>query len=144
MKHIFLVADHAGFELKEELKNWLEKSKTPYTDLYPNSIESDDYPDSANLMAAAMKKDPKSIGLAFCGTGQGIMIALNRNNHIRAVIHDKREIVRLTRSHNDANVLCYPARFTHRQKAISLAKVFINTPFSKEERHLRRVGKLKK
>jgi ribose 5-phosphate isomerase B len=142
MKKIFLVCDHAGFELKQEILVWLEKTKRNVIDLTPKLIEGDDYPDRAHDLAKALETEPKALGIALCGSGQGICIALNRYHHIRAAIHDKREIVRLSRSHNDANVLCLPARFIHKTKAIALAKVFLNTPFSDEMRHSKRIQKL--
>jgi ribose 5-phosphate isomerase B len=142
MKKIFLVCDHAGFELKQEILAWLEKTKRNVIDLTPKLIEGDDYPDRAGDLAKALETEPKALGIALCGTGQGIAIALNRFPHIRATIHDKREIIRLSRSHNDANVLCLPARFIHKTKAIALIKVFLNTPFSDEERHIKRIKKM--
>jgi ribose 5-phosphate isomerase B len=142
MKKIFLVCDHAGFELKQEIFTWLEKSKRNVVDLSPKLIEGDDYPDRADELATALENEPKALGIALCGSGQGICMALNRFTFIRAAIHDKREIIRLSRVHNDANVLCLPARFIHKTKAIALIKVFLNTPFLREERHLKRIKML--
>jgi ribose 5-phosphate isomerase B len=144
MKKIFLVCDHAGFELKHEILAWLEKTKRNVIDLTPKLVEGDDYPDRAGDLAKALETEPKALGIALCGTGQGIAMALNRYPHIRAAIHDKREIVRLSRAHNDANVLCLPARFIHKTKAIALIKVFLNTPFSDEMRHVKRIKKMSK
>jgi ribose 5-phosphate isomerase B len=141
---IYITSDHAGFEMKEQIVGWLKKTGRECKDLYPELVQNDDYPESADELAIALKKDPKGIGIALCGSGQGICIALNRHSFIRAVIHDKREIVRLGRSHNDANVLCIPARFTHITKVKSMLKVFLNTPFSKEVRHIKRIEKLSK
>jgi ribose 5-phosphate isomerase B len=142
MKKILLVCDHAGFELKQEILVWLEKTKRNVVDLTPKLIEGDDYPDRADELAKVLESEPKALGIALCGSGQGIAMALNRYPYIRATIYDKREIVRLSRSHNDANVLCLPARFIHKTKAIALVKVFLNTPFLAEERHLKRIEKL--
>jgi ribose 5-phosphate isomerase B len=142
MKKIYLVCDHAGFELKQEILAWLEKSKRNVIDLTPKLLLGDDYVDRADELAQALESEPKAIGIALCGSGQGICMALNRHSFIRAVIHDKREIVRLSRSHNNANVLCLPARFIHQTKAVALIKVFLNTPFLEQKRHAKRIEKL--
>jgi ribose 5-phosphate isomerase B len=139
---IYITSDHAGFELKQILVAWLTKSNKEYTDLYPELIEGDDYPDRAGELAAKLKEDPKAKGIAICGSGVGIEVALNRNPWIRAALSPKREIIRLGRQHNNINVICLAGRFTTHKKAIALVKVFLNTPFSKEERHVRRIGKL--
>jgi ribose 5-phosphate isomerase B len=139
---IYLASDHAGYALKEELKKWLERAKKPYTDLTPELVEGDDYPDSAKLLAEALKTDSKGRGVALCGTGVGMSIALNRYKWVRAVLSTKREVVRLSRQHNNSNVLCLSGRFVTYKKAIALTKVFLATPFSDDQRHVRRIEKL--
>jgi ribose 5-phosphate isomerase B len=139
---IYITSDHAGFELKETLVKWLEKSNKEFVDLCPELIEGDDYPDRAKELADNIKLDPKAKGIAICGTGVGVSIALNRYNFIRAGLSPKRELVRLARQHNDINVVCLAGRFTTHKKAVALVKVFLNTPFSKEERHKNRIQKL--
>jgi RpiB/LacA/LacB family sugar-phosphate isomerase len=139
---IYITSDHAGFELKNILVKWFEKSNKEFIDLCPDLIEGDDYPDRAQELANKLKEDPKAKGVAICGTGVGISIVLNRYNWIRAGLSPKREIVRLARQHNNANVLCLAGNFTTHKKAIAITKVFLNTPFSKEERHILRVKKL--
>jgi ribose 5-phosphate isomerase B len=139
---IYITSDHAGFELKNILVAWFQKSNKEYEDLYPNLIEKDDYPDRAKELADKLKENPKAKGVAICGTGVGISIALNRYNWIRAVLSPKREIVRLSRQHNNANTLCLAGQFTTHKKAIAITKVFLNTPFSKDERHIKRLAKI--
>jgi ribose 5-phosphate isomerase B len=143
---LYIASDHAGFEIKTFLLEKLTKTSIEFTDLTPELQESDDYPDVAALLAAKIKEDidaglnPK--GIALCGSGQGICIALNRYSYIRAATSLKREIVRLSRLHNDANVLCLPGEFINTTKALKLVKLFVNTPFSKIRRHERRIEKL--
>lgn len=139
---IYLTCDHAGVELKNILKVWLEKSNKEFEDISPETIEGDDYPDRANELAEKLKENPKAKGIAICGSGIGIEIALNRHSWVRAGLSPKREIIRLARQHNNINVICLAGRFTTHKKAIALVKVFLNTPFSKEERHVRRIEKL--
>ena len=136
---LYLVCDHAGFELKEGLKAKFDKTNIDYTDLSPKLVEGDDYPVPAKLLADKLQQEPTSNGLAICGAGQGICIALNRYAWIRAGIYQKREVVRLLRAHNDGNVLCLPGRFMTASKALKLTKVFLNTPFSKLPRHQKRI-----
>ncbi len=141
---IYITSDHAGFELKEQIVTWLKKAGKEYVDLYPKLIVGDDYPERASELAKSLEKDVKGFGIALCGSGQGICIALNRYDFIRAIIHEKREIIRLGRAHNNANVLCIAARFTNITKVKALVKVFLNTPFGAEKRHIKRIEKLSK
>jgi ribose 5-phosphate isomerase B len=138
----YIVSDHAGFELKEQLTHKFDKSDLELVDLTPEIKENDDYSDVAKILADKLLADPKSKGIAICGSGQGIMMSLNRYEHIRAGFSLKREIVRHSRLHNDANVLCLPGRFVNTTKAFKLIKLFYNTPFSKVRRHERRIEKI--
>ena len=139
---LYIVADHAGYDIKTQLLQKLEKSTIEFTDLTPDFSEKDDYPDVAKVLADKLLEKPKAKGISICGSGQGIMMALNRHEHIRAAFSLKREIVRHARLHNDANVLCLPGRFVNATKAIKLVKLFHNTPFSKVRRHERRIEKI--
>jgi ribose 5-phosphate isomerase B len=140
---IYIITDHAGVELKNELIRWMVKGEREFVDLTPEVITADDYPDRANELAAALKSDPKGQGIAICGTGIGITMALNRERHVRAATSPKREIIRLARQHNNINVIGLAGRFTTYKKAIALVKVFFNTPFlSKEKRHQDRLAKI--
>jgi ribose 5-phosphate isomerase B len=139
---IYITSDHAGFELKNILVAWFQKSNKEFEDLCPDLIDGDDYPDRAKDLADKLKENPKAKGVAICGTGVGISIALNRYSWVRAVLSPKREIVRLSRQHNNANTLCLAGQHTTHKKAIAIAKVFLNTPFSKDERHIKRLAKI--
>lgn len=139
---IYLVSDHAGFDLKEAIKARFDKINAEYIDLSAKKDEMDDYSDQAQILADTLKEDGNATGIAICGTGLGMCIALNRHKWIRAVTGQKREIIRLSRSHNNANVLCLPGRFMTPTKAMKLIKVFRVAPFSKEERHTRRLDKI--
>ena len=139
---LYLVSDHAGFEVKTQLLEKLTKSELEYLDLTPDFDEGDDYPDVAAVLAQKLLEEPHAKGIALCGSGQGVCMALNRYPHVRAATSLKREVVRHARLHNDANALCLPARFLNTTKAYKLTKLFANTPFSKIRRHERRIAKI--
>lgn len=145
---IFLGADHAGFELKNELKKYLEEFGYEVKD-FGNDVydEQDDYPDFILPVAEAVAKDPKnSRGIVFGGSGQGEAIVANRIAGVRAaVIYDYNEnIITLSRQHNDANVLSFGARFIDLSEVKSAVRIWLETPFSGEERHKRRIEKIDK
>ena len=144
VKKIYLGSDHAGFELKERLKNWFEKKKILYVDL-GNLIfnPKDDYPDYASLVAKKVTSTG-SLGILICGSAQGMCIAANKIKGARAVIPFSLKETHLSREHNHANILCLSGRFTRFYKAKKMVEMFLNTPFSKEPRHLRRLNKIKK
>ncbi|MEM1311965.1 MAG: RpiB/LacA/LacB family sugar-phosphate isomerase [Patescibacteria group bacterium] len=137
---ILLSSDHAGFDLKEALKGELKKQKLKFVDLSPLREDNDDYPDVAKILAKNIKTS--DYGIALCGTGQGVCIALNRFPNVRAVATTEVSILKLSRSHNDTNVLCLPGRFITASKAIELILTFLNTEFSKAPRHIRRLQKI--
>ncbi len=139
---IYIASDHAGFEIKQKLIDKLKDSPIDAIDLTPDFVDGDDYPDVAKAIAEKLLEDPKARVISICGSGQGICMSLNRYEHIRAATAMKREIVRLSRLHNDANVLCLPGRFMNLTKAYKLTKLFVNTPFSKVRRHERRIEKI--
>ena len=143
---IYLVSDHAGFELKKQLLDYLN---TPLflnlykvSDLTPTFLQNDDYPDKARVLAISLENDDDAFGIAICGSGVGINIALNRYKHIRAVSGLNKLSVRLSRQDNNANVLCLGQRVLKSEKAIKLIKVFLETKFNSAERHLRRIQKI--
>lgn len=139
---LYIASDHAGYEIKQKLMEKLADSTIEAVDLTPDYTEGDDYPDVAKILAEKLKENPKAKAISICGSGQGICMSLNRYQHIRAATALKREIVRLSRLHNDANVLCLPGRFINLTKAHKLSKLFVNTPFSKVRRHERRIEKI--
>lgn len=135
----YLGADHAGFELKEKLK----KTVKGLIDLSPEYDEKDDYPIISAKLAKKVAKE-KTKGILVCGSGAGVAIAANKIKGIRAVpVFDEYEAI-MSRQHNDANILCLRARKFPAKKAVILAKLWLKTLFSGEERHKRRIKQITK
>lgn len=141
MPIIALASDHAGFVLKEILKKHLATLGHTPLDLGTNSEASVDYPDFGNAMAAAIKAGKAERGILVCGSGIGISIAANRHSHIRAALCHNEETARLSREHNDANVLALGARIVSEETAKAMVQTFLTTPFA-GGRHAGRVAKL--
>ena len=144
---IFLGTDHAGFELKEEIKKYLKKEGYEVDDQGAFSYnESDDYPEFIYKAAKKVSETQKSKGIIFGGSGQGEAIAANKVPGIRAALYYGKspEIVKLSRAHNDSNILSLGARFVAKKEAIGAVKLWLSTPFSSEERHKRRVRQISK
>ncbi len=139
---VAIAGDHAGFRLKEFLKENFKALPVEWIDLGTNSAESVDYPDYGFKVAQAVEKGEAAFGLAICGTGIGISIAVNRIPAARAAICTDSTMARLARQHNDANVLCLGERLTGTEVALDIVKTFLETPFEGGERHSRRVDKL--
>ena len=138
---IAVASDHAGFDLKELLKRDLQEAGNAVLDLGTNSTASVDYPDFGKALADAVAGGRAEKGVLVCGTGIGISIAAHRNPRIRAaVVHDVTS-ARLSRQHNDANVVAFGARLTGTEVAREALKVFLNTEFE-GGRHAGRVAKL--
>ena len=138
---IVIASDHAGFDLKGQLKQELQALGFEALDLGPDSNASVDYPEFADLLADAIKTGKAARGVLVCGTGIGISMAANRHRHVRAaVVHDVTS-ARLTRQHNNANVLCIGARLTGADVAKDCLRVFLTTDFE-GGRHQNRVAKL--
>ena len=135
-------SDHAGFELKEILKEHLKGRGMEILDMGTFTEESCDYPDYAKKVAAAVLDKKAQMGLLVCGTGIGMSIAANKIKGIRAAVLSDEFSAEATRSHNDANILCLGARVTDAEKAKVLLDIFLDTPFSGEEKHIRRINKL--
>jgi ribose 5-phosphate isomerase B len=138
---LLIAADHAGFELKESLKKSLDQRGLPYRDLGTSSAESVDYPDFAHRLADAIGRGEAERGLLVCGSGQGMAMAANRHHGVRAALAHDEESARLSREHNDANVLSLGARLTSPEKAERILDIFLETPFA-GGRHERRVVKI--
>jgi ribose 5-phosphate isomerase B len=138
---IALVADHAGFEQKNELKRVLEEHGFPTVDLGPETADPVDYPDMAAKLAVALKDSRAQFGLMVCGSGIGIAIAANRYPWIRAAMCYDVTTARLAREHNDANVLALGARLIGLEVARDCLLTFLSTPFA-GGRHARRVAKM--
>jgi ribose 5-phosphate isomerase B len=138
---LFIASDHAGYELKLFVKDYLSKKGFDVTDLGTNSAESCDYADFAHPLAVEVEKDPSYYGITICGSGNGIAMTANKHQGIRAALCWNEEISRLARSHNNANVLSMPARFISREEAIKILDTFLNTEFE-GGRHQRRIEKM--
>lgn len=141
MKTIGLCSDHAGFELKVFVRQWLENKGWTYKDFGTYSTESCDYPDYAHPLASAVEAGECYPGIAICGSGNGIAITLNKHQGIRAALCWRPDIARLARQHNDANVLVMPGRFITTEEADAILNDFFNTDFE-GGRHQRRINKI--
>lgn len=141
MQKIAIGADHAGFNLKEHLKKWLEKNGHPIKDFGTHTNESADYPDFAHPVAAAVEKKEFDLGLLVCGTGNGVAMTANKHQGIRAAICWNEDLAALAREHNDANILCLPARFISQEEAERILDRFLHSNFE-GGRHGRRVDKI--
>jgi ribose 5-phosphate isomerase B len=138
---VALVADHAGFELKDSLKDLLAEHGVQTVDLGPETPDPVDYPDMAARLAAALKEGRAQVGVMACGSGIGIAIAANRYPWVRAAMCYDVTTARLAREHNDANVLALGARLIGLEVARDCLLTFLNTPFA-GGRHARRVAKM--
>lgn len=141
MDTIGLCCDHAGFELKEQIKTLFDSKGLAYKDFGTYSTESCDYPDFAHKLAFAVEKGEVYPGIAICGSGNGIGMTLNKHQGVRAAHCWMEEIARLARAHNDANILVLPGRFIEKEEAFKCVEAFLNTPFE-GGRHQRRVDKI--
>ena len=140
-KTLVLASDHAGYDLKENIKTYLESNNFNIKDLVPFNEDSVDYPDYGNILGKFILENKNSIGIAICGSGIGISIALNRMLGIRAALCSNEEIAKLSRNHNDANVLVLAGRFMNLKKSSSIIDIFLKESFE-GGRHERRVNKL--
>jgi len=136
---IAIGADHAGFEYKEVLKTFL--SEYEIKDFGPYSAESVDYPDFAHPVASAVENGDFKYGILLCGSANGVAITANKHQHIRAGLCWTNEVAALVRKHNDANILCIPARFVSEEQAKEIATTFLSTDFE-GGRHQNRVEKI--
>ena len=141
MNKIVIGADHAGYELKEKLKAYLEKKGFEIEDKGANSTDSVDYPDFAHAVASVVSTDKTRTGILLCGSANGVAITANKHAGIRAAICWSEEIAKLARLHNDANIICIPARFVSEKLAESMTDIFLSTSFE-AGRHQRRVEKI--
>lgn len=146
--NIFIGSDHAGIELKKNIVDYLTQYKVDdlknknlnITDLGPFNSDSVDYPDYANLVCTKIKTE-SDFGILICGSGQGMMMRANKFSNIRAALVYNDDIAKLSREHNNANIICLGSRFCTAENAQNWVSLFINTKFS-EGRHALRVAKL--
>jgi ribose 5-phosphate isomerase B len=141
MPKIAIGCDHAGFEYKEGLKKWLEKNGYSYKDFGAYSNESADYPDFAHPLASAVEEKTFDLGILVCGSANGVAITANKHQGIRAAICWNEELAALSRQHNNANIVCLPARFIEFALAEKIVDRFLHTAFE-GGRHEKRVNKI--
>ena len=142
---IYIGSDHAGYELKEKLKIFIQSLNIETIDKGAFSLDlNDDYPDFIVPVAESVVKDNQSLGIILGGSGEGEQISANKITGVRAVEYygSNLEIVKLGREHNNANILSLGARFLNEDEAKEAVKIFIETPFSEDERHIRRINKI--
>lgn len=141
---IYLATDHAGFELKEKIKIFLIGQNYKVEDCGAFSIDpTDDYPIFISKAAETIENDPQSFGIIFGKSGAGEEIVANKFKNVRAVLGFSKENVKLSRVHNNANVLSLGAEFEDFEKAKELVEIFLKTPFSNDPRHIRRIDEIK-
>jgi len=141
LKKIFISSDHAGFKLKETIKSYLIKKKRDFEDLGPYNSSRVDYPDFAHKVARKVRNNKNNIGILVCGSGMGMNIAANRHKNIRAAQCFNLKSTKLSRLHNDANIITLGSRLLTKKTALSCINVFLNTKFE-GGRHSRRIKKI--
>ena len=141
MKKIVIASDHAGYSLKEYVKKFLIRNKLSIRDVGTKNNERVDYPDYAHKLSKVLKKNKKTIGVLICGSGQGMIMAANKHKNIRAALCYNTKSTKLSRLHNDANIITLGSRLISRKNALSFVRIFLSTKFE-GGRHLRRVKKI--
>ena len=141
MEKIAICCDHAGYELKEILKVYLQELGYAVKDFGTNSPESMDYPDTAHPLANALEANEVDFGVAMCGSGNGIQMTLNKHQGVRAALCWDVELASLAKQHNNANILVLPARFIPTEKAKEIVDAYLAAEFE-GGRHQRRVEKI--
>ena len=140
-KKVILASDHAGFKLKEEIKKFLIKKRKKVLDLGTKNTSSVDYPDYAHRLSQKMKKNENQFGILICGTGTGMSMAANKHKNIRAALCYDIKSAKLSRQHNNANVMTIGARLIKKNIAFKCVSTFLKTDFE-GGRHLRRTKKI--
>ena len=140
-KIVLLASDHAGFKLKEEIKKFLIKKRKKVLDLGTKNTNSVDYPDYAHLLSKKMRKNNNQFGILICGSGTGMSMAANKHKNIRAALCYDIKSTKLSRLHNNANVMTIGSRLIKKNVALRCVNTFLETEFE-AGRHLRRVKKI--
>ena len=141
MKKIYISSDHAGYKLKEDIKSHLSKKKLSFQDIGPYNDDRVDYPDFAHKVAKKVKINKNNVGILVCGSGMGMNIVANRHKNIRAAQCFNLKSTKLSRLHNDANIITLGSRLLTKKIALSCVSVFLNTKFD-GGRHLKRIKKI--
>ena len=140
MRKIFISSDHAGFKLKETIKDYLRNKKVKFEDLGPKDDSSVDYPDYAHKVAKRVKLNKNNVGILVCGSGTGMNIAANKHKNIRAAQCFNTKSTKLSRLHNDANIITLGSRLISKKNAFKFVGIFLNTKFE-GGRHQGRLNK---
>jgi len=141
---IYLASDHAGFDLKEEVRSYLISKNYEVEDCGNlEKVADDDYPDWISKAAEKVSNDESARAIVFGKSGEGEAIVANKFKNVRAVVGFSSENIKLTRVDNDANILCLGTQFISLEMAKEVVDIFLQTPFSNEERHIRRISKIK-
>ena len=141
LKKVILASDHAGFRLKEEIKKFLIKKRKKILDLGTKNTNSVDYPDYAHLLSKKMKRNKNQLGILVCGSGTGMSMAANKHKNIRAALCYNIKSAKLSRSHNNANVMTIGSRLIKKKVALQCVNAFLKTDFDGGH-HTRRVKKI--
>ena len=141
MKKIFISSDHAGFKLKEDIKISLKKKKLKFEDLGPINDDRVDYPDYAHKLAKKVKINKNNVGILVCGSGTGMNIAANKHKNVRAAQCFNAKSTKLSRLHNDANIITLGSRLISKKNALKFVGIFLKTGFD-GGRHLKRIKKI--
>ena len=141
MKKIFISSDHAGFNLKENIKIFLKKKKYSFTDLGPKNNNCVDYPIYAHALARKVKKNKNYRGILVCGSGMGMNITANKHKNIRAAQCYNVKSTKLSRLHNDSNIITLGSRLISKKNALNCVGIFLKTKFE-GGRHLIRIKKI--
>jgi len=134
-------SDHAGFELKEKVKEYLKNNKIEFKDFGPFSDDRADYPDFAHPVAMAVEKKEADLGILICGSGNGINMTANKHQGVRSALCWREDIAEMARLHNDANIIALPARYISEELALKCVEIFLQTDFE-GGRHQARVEKI--
>ena len=141
INRVLLASDHAGFKLKAKIRNFLIKKGNTVLDLGTKNTDSVDYPDYAHLLSKKMKNNKNQFGILICGSGIGMVMAANKHKNIRAVLCYNKKSAKLSRQHNNANVMTIGARLIKKNAALMCVNTFLKTKFD-GGRHLKRIKKI--
>ena len=141
MKKIYISSDHAGFKLKEEIKIYLSKKRISFQDLGPNNDTRVDYPDFAHKVAKKVKTSKNNVGILICGSGMGMNIVANRHKNVRAAQCFNSKSAKLSRLHNDANIITLGSRLLSKKNVLNCINIFLKTKFE-GGRHSKRIKKI--
>jgi len=141
MNKLAMGSDHAGYQLKEELKKSGVLDEYDITDFGTDSEDSADYPDFAHPTSKAVENGDFELGILICGSGNGVAMSANKHENVRAALCWNAELAALARQHNDANILCLPSRFIDSETAVEIVSAFLSSEFE-GGRHQRRVNKI--